>query len=146
MLSKKSKRASLYIVLGAFLLIGFQNCAPAEPGVMADVDGEVRIVDRWAQSKVEFMAESYLVDPNVDTVNIRGLCDQSADAIQWEASRPSDQGDVILGEGEVGCENGSFSVQVAVSDQELGGCNDSLELRASFSNDEAMTRLRLACF
>ena len=144
MLNKQKRMTSLLIVLGGFLVLSFQNCAPADTGTIGS-DDELRIVDRWAQSKVQFMAESYLVDPNVDSVNIRGFCEESESSVQWEAIRAANGGELVLGEGQVDCVDGSFSVDVAVTDQELGSCADSMELRASVSNEEDQTQLRLAC-
>lgn len=145
MFSKHIQRTSLCILLGGFLLFNFQNCAPADAGTASGLDGEVRIVDRWAQGKVQFMAQSYLVDPDVGSVNIRGLCDRANRSVQWETTRSDAQGELLLGEGEVECIDGSFNVEVAVTAVELSNCNDSMELRASVSNEEALTQLRLAC-
>ena len=144
MISKRTRMSSLVVVMGGFILMGFQNCAPADSASIGG-DGEVRIVDRWAQSKVQFMAESYLVDPNVDSVNIKGFCEESENSVQWEAVRSATDGELVLGEGQVDCVNGSFNVDVAVTQQQLGSCADSMELRASVSNEEDQTQLRLAC-
>lgn len=133
----------IFAALGT-VLMQFQNCAPAQEGLIAD--GEVRIVDRWQQSKLEFQATSYYVDENVDAVNIDGFCD--SEEVNWEISRVASDGSVhLVDSGISSCNSGSFSV-ASNAHHTLNNCEEVAEVLASLPDAslQAKTQVRIQCF
>lgn len=133
----------IFALLGT-ILMQFQNCAPAQQGVLAS--GEVRIVDRWQQSKLEFQANSYYVNENVDAVNIDGFC--QGQEVNWEISkRSADGGTELIDSGVTACQSGSFSL-ASTAHQHLSGCEEVAEVLATLPNDslQARTLVRMQCF
>lgn len=138
-LSASSKRT---ITIGALLLVvifKFQNCAPPT-AMQSDLssgapDDEVRIVDRWAPQKVEFMSPTQLVEGQERIVQIQGLCvgSEKGEQIAYQVIEISNEPRVIS-EGVVNCVMGGFEVELQAL--VFTSCSSRYQVRAARMGDD----------
>ena len=144
---RNHQRNALFIfIILSLMLTQFQNCAPAQSGLIPASE-EVRIVDRWSPAKLQFFASSYFVGQNVDSVNIEGLC--QADVVDWEITKVHEGGQIeLIDSGRADCDSGRFVVAVSSASEHLQSCAEVVEVAASLANEDgsAKTSLRVQCF
>lgn len=136
------------IFLLMLITIGeFQNCAPAGPASSGSSTsgGEVRIVDDWMQSKVNFVEASVELETNDAQAVVAGFCDRKAvdSPMNWvfyDAGSNSN----VLSEGQVFCQSGSF--QIELPDVQQLDCDVDYRLLAESENgDQDLIFLRRKC-
>lgn len=144
---KWSRIFSIFSLL-LIVMFKFQNCAPTRPGeeFSSQPSGEVRIVDQWAPSKVEFLSPSYLIETTVQEVNVPGLCvgAPKGQRLVWQLLDTKDH--VIIESGIVECLMGNF--QLTINKVAFNDCKTELELKAQKEESPeppAITILRPYC-
>lgn len=144
---KTKTRATIFIFLCmSIVMTQFQNCGPTPNGLIP-ISDEAKIVDRWNPSKLEFLASSYLVPTNVDTVNIEGLCE--SDLVDYVISKVTDDGFVeLIDSGSASCESGTFKVAMTETSSHLLDCSEEVEIEAYLPDNQssAKTSLKMQCF
>ncbi len=149
--TRKWSNLSVISALGAILLVGYQNCAPASnaPRGGAAMVGHqqlaspVDVIDRINEGKLSFMQKSVAVRPEVESLVLNGVCDpeQSGATLRWEL-RDSNNED--LGEGFVSCEQGGFMVALAPVQEFECGASYSLVAQLGVMESEAV-EIRRSC-
>ncbi len=138
------------IALLTLVVFKFQNCAAPPGSNLAGGDSEVRLIDGWVDtSKLSFMSPTYLVQENVDDVQVQGVCpvvDMAANenVVDWQVVRLSDG--AVVSNGTSDCHSGGF--QLEVSNINFGACDTRYEIRAqsaTTSLQEATTTIRAFC-
>ncbi len=124
------------------VLFKFQNCGPAPQMSATDPvanigpnEGEVRIVDRWSEEKVIFLAPTQKVATQ-QPVNVQGLCvgSEKGQKIQYQVLEINDIPKIVY-VGEVECVMGGFEVPVGAVN--FHSCNDKLQIRAARTGDSS---------
>ena len=113
------------------VLFQFQNCASQKTDAShGGTDGEVRIVDRWDQQKLELIAIQNSVGSSHTEVEVHGVCgDQSqGDVIEWQAIVVGDIPEVVSS-GEVLCDQGGFQLP-AETLALYENCDTQIQVRA----------------
>jgi hypothetical protein len=145
----KLARVVPLICLLTLVVFKFQNCAAPAGSAIAS-DGEVRLIDGWVDtSKLSFMSPTYLVQENVQDIQVQGVCPlvemaTEENVVDWQVVRLSDG--VVISNGTSSCSSGGF--QLHVSDIDFGACDKRYEIRAqsaTTSLQEATTTLRAFC-
>lgn len=99
----------------SIVLSQFQSCGPMnDPNFYSqeNIDGEVRIIDRWADQQLEFAQALVMVSEESET-SVKGLCigAESGEPLQWEIIENAGQ-QTLIDKGVVDCERGEFSVDL----------------------------------
>ena len=99
----------------ALMLFNFQNCAPAAQlaNKANPLDSEVRIVDDWSKTEIQFVTDSVQVHDEAATAGIQGICNREHNGagLKW-ALYGDDTGHAPLVIGDSVCKSGQFSVTV----------------------------------
>ena len=125
MISSRTWRLLIIFVIGAFLLLEYQNCAPAPlPGAKqgkfkhGNESLPVSIIDDTNSSlKLSFIEREIRLTRIADGIHLDGIClqDQDGATLRWELQDNQGQ---MLKEGWSQCDLGGFTVDF-VSAQEL---------------------------
>lgn len=136
--------------LGLGMIVGFQNCAPSGPGLTAGLADDVTIIDRWNSQKVSFPVSTYYVGPDVDSVNIDGLCHADVYAIRWVSELKDASGQEFdLTGGLANCSDGVFHIVLDQADEVLQDCDSHIKILAvaqDASGTTASAFLKKQCF
>ncbi len=102
-----------------------------------DYDGEVRIVDRWNEQKVSFLAPSLVIAPDRPAVDLLGLCvgSGSGQMITYQLIELNENNPEIIGGGQVECVRGGFELPIAQIN--FSSCSSRIQVRAIRTGDTA---------
>lgn len=147
----KWSKLSVLSALGAFLLLNYQNCAPATNAPMGgtamvghqQIGSHVDVIDQINEGRLSFMQKSVAVQEQAESLELTGLCDQaqSGATLRWQLRDANNQD---LGEGFVVCEQGGFTVAIEpVHELE---CGASYNLIAQLGVEESdAVEIKRAC-
>lgn len=138
---------SIISLLTFGLLTQYTNCAPVDSASslgsdqIAEVDGEVRIIDNWNTKPLIFAERAIRVESTASAVNVEGICLKSSAAkkILWAVEDQS--GDQTFEEGEAKCDRGSFTIQVAEIDSLP--CDQNVKLLARVEGSDQIEELNV---
>lgn len=121
------------------VLFKFQNCAPSPQAVASvdpDMDGEVRIIDRWSEQKVAFLSSTVSLPLDQNAVDLHGLCVGSVEGqlIEYQVIAVRDVPQ-ITASGLVECVGGGF--ELMLRNLQASSCDESFRVRAARLGDEA---------
>lgn len=141
--SRPSASSKRVFTIGALVLVvmfKFQNCAPPsglqnQAGEDGLPDGEVRIVDRWAPQKIEFMSPSQLIESEERSVQVHGLCvgSDKGEQIAYQVIEISNDPRIVY-QGVVNCVMGGF--ELTLQSLTFTSCSSRYQVRATRLGDE----------
>lgn len=126
-MSRRSRYIAAAVLVGAFVLVQFQNCAPAGLGDNGEPDPGVRLVDEYGKAEIEFPVPQLSLDPVAAAVSLSGMCKRSRNGFGVTWSLVSAGGDP-LAKGTAVCTSGGFAIRVGNLDSVP--CGQVLQLRA----------------
>jgi hypothetical protein len=113
--TRKLRHLTLITLSTAFVLTGYQNCAPApmQGQESASIDGRVGVINPVTTAgAVAFVEKAVAVAPQAQSVLLDGMCrqDQIGAILHWELR--SREGDVLT-DGLANCTEEGFQVEIA---------------------------------
>ncbi len=100
----------------AFLLLNFQNCAPAVgPHTEIGSDGEVRIVDDWSKAEIQFATAEVRIEEEENSAIVSGLCNRkyNQSQLRWALYAEDDNSGRAVKVGGSECRSGQFAFDVS---------------------------------
>lgn len=141
------RHVSILTIAGLLTLVltQFQNCAPSTPMQTDSSSGQVKIVDEYNKSDVQFVSEDVQARDDVAAVDVDGLCsrEHNGQRLHWRLSGDDPSAQPLI-EGSATCKSGQF--QVNVEDLEHLDCGNShLVVVESDWGASGYTRLTRRC-
>lgn len=143
MVKRSNPILSRILPISALLLLTlfkFQNCAPApelaSDFVDSDMDGQVRIVDRWSEQKLSFLTSNVIVPVENSDLDLQGLCvgSETGQMISYQIIDLKENPEII-GVGKVECVMGGFELPLAQI--HFSDCEARLQVRAAREDENS---------
>ncbi len=97
----------------ASILLNFQNCAPAVAPDQVSINDEIRIVDDWSKTEIQFATNEVVVDEEESSAIVSGLCNRkyNRSQLRWAVWLSDGSRMVLIGNSE--CRSGQFAFDMS---------------------------------
>lgn len=145
MLKKRNVTILSLALLTATVLFNFQNCAPAAVSAQTgDSDSEVRIVDDFSKTEIQFATEQLLIHDEAAEASVSGLCTRRHNGaeLRWALYGEGSSRPIVVGDSL--CKSGQFAFEVGSLDNLVCGVSHRLVVEGDWGGI-AVTQFEKRC-